>query len=32
VRDGRILEHLDTADYNPFVIALRKARTPTGKP
>ncbi len=32
VRDGRVVEHLDTADYNHFVSALRKARAVTGKP
>lgn len=32
VRDGKVLEHLDTADYKPFVAALRKARAAAGKP
>lgn len=32
VRNGKVLEHLDTADYNPFVIALKKARAATAKP
>lgn len=26
VRDGKVLEHQDTADYKPFIAALRKAR------
>ncbi|MBB5203200.1 ketosteroid isomerase-like protein [Inhella inkyongensis] len=26
VRDGRVLEHQDTADYKPFATALRAAR------
>ncbi len=26
VRDGKVLEHQDTADYKPFMEALRKAR------
>lgn len=26
VRNGKVLEHLDTADYKPFVTALRAAR------
>lgn len=31
VRDGKVLEHLDTADYKPFVAALRKVRSGAGK-
>lgn len=31
VRNGKVLEHLDTADYKPFVAALRKARAAAGK-
>lgn len=26
VRDGQVIEHIDVADYNPFVAALRAAR------
>lgn len=32
VRNGKILEHLDTADYNPFMVALSKARGVRNKP
>lgn len=32
VRNGKVLEHQDTADYNPFVEALRRARAAAGKP
>ena len=31
VRDGKVLEHQDTADYKPFMEALRKARAAAGK-
>ncbi|MBN8506140.1 MAG: nuclear transport factor 2 family protein [Burkholderiales bacterium] len=31
VRDGKVLEHLDTADYKPFVVALQKARAAASK-
>lgn len=31
VRDGRVVEHLDTADYKPFVAALRKAQATVGR-
>lgn len=31
VRDGKVLEHLDTADYKPFVAALHKARAAARK-
>ena len=32
VHDGKVVEHLDTADYNPFVIALQKARAAAARP
>lgn len=32
VRDGKVVEHLDTADYKPFVEALRKARQAARNP
>ena len=31
VRQGRVVEHLDTADYKPFDAALRKVRLAAGK-
>lgn len=31
VQGGKVVEHQDTADYKPFVVALRKARAEAGK-
>lgn len=31
VRNGKVLDHQDTADYKPFMLALRQARQAAGK-
>jgi hypothetical protein len=31
VRNGKVLEHQDTADYKPFIASLRRARAAAGK-